>query len=177
MSDNKKDKSVQVTVAVIGCLGTIMVAIISGVFSIITVSMSNPSGSPPVTEYTPPEEVSTSSVNEFATAVFQENIEIDPSTIRQPDTLPANFTCPNLPTAGWLNFPFIWYGPYTDQNNFQYMIGYDNFQIHVWHPLYGMQSWDDPQVIGGRNQWLTLNGTPFLVCVDTVGNVFAAFNP
>jgi eukaryotic-like serine/threonine-protein kinase len=92
------------------------------------------------------------------------------------DPLPNNFQCPIRNDAGWLNVPGIWYGPFS-QNGVTYALGYDVSFIYVWDSVNGMRSWNDPGVENKRNQWLNLIGTPFDVCVDRQGFVFAAFSP
>jgi hypothetical protein len=193
---DKRDWSVQITAAIIGGFCTIIAAIIGGIFPLFD-TPSPPGGSLPTTVapvaqqiipvYVPEQSQPTVEpsninepqewINELSTSVAHLNLQIDPSTIRQPASLPLNFTCPSVAGAAWLNAPFVWYGPFLGRNGVSYSISYDATQIFIWSSLYGIQSWNDPQSIGGRNQWLTLTGTPFVICVDGAGAVFTIFTP
>lgn len=103
---------------------------------------------------------------------------VDTSTINQPAVLPADAGCPFDPTAGWLPFPDVWYGPYDG-----FYIGYDFFSFYVYDPyqldaFFGTYGVTLPYPIQiTPNSWTPLFGTTFWVCIDTPGNVYAAYAP
>lgn len=97
----------------------------------------------------------------------------DPSAIQAPPALPQNAGCPVLANGVWLQAPYIWYGP-DFADGASYSIMYDPTSFYVASDLYGTGQWPDPAVYNARNQWLRLEGTPYQVCVNGTGQVFAA---
>jgi len=71
-----------------------------------------------------------------------------------------------------LYYPEIWYGPING-----YSIMYHQYGgFEVYSPDYNLTSFPDPGATMTRNSWIWLNGTPFDVCVDINGSVFAWFD-
>jgi len=101
----------------------------------------------------------------------------DTTTILPPAAPPVNYSCPEFQGASWLSLPGTWYGP-NEWNGITYSISYDQYYIYTWNSYYNnVTSYSDPAFYGGRNQWLPLSGSPYTICVDTSGNVYAAFTP
>lgn len=94
------------------------------------------------------------------------------------DNLPTNYNCPYRADGIWLQFPGVQYGPFWDSTGVAYSIAYDQQFIYVSDSIRGhIGTFGDPGLSAQRNQWLPLRGTPFLVCVDTIGSVFAVYQP
>jgi len=69
-------------------------------------------------------------------------------------------------------YPETWYGPING-----YSIMYHQYGgFEVFSPDYNITSFPDPGATMTRNSWIWLNGTPFDVCVDSNGSVFAWFD-
>lgn len=96
--------------------------------------------------------------------------------LRPPVAPPANFACPNVPGAAWLQSPQFWYGPYSDRYSYINYISYDQYNIYVNSSGFGMNTYPDPASFGGRNKWWPLNTAPFNICVDQQGRVFVYFS-
>jgi hypothetical protein len=89
---------------------------------------------------------------------------------------PAQSGCPYDERMGWLVYRDTWYGPWDD-----YWIRYDVNYFYVYDP----NLWNDSQGSYGletpystqftRNAWTELIDSPFWVCIDTTGNVFAVY--
>ncbi|MCB0166743.1 MAG: hypothetical protein KDI79_21125 [Anaerolineae bacterium] len=93
------------------------------------------------------------------------------------ETLPApplDYGCPFVPGIGYLPFQNVWY-----QSLNGYAIGYDlSPAFWVWNPYSGQViPYSALESLGARNSWVRLVGSPSSVCIDTVGQVFAANTP
>ena len=95
------------------------------------------------------------------------------------DNFPANNSCPYRADGIWLQLPGVEYGPFWDVNDgVAYSIAFDQQFIYIANSISGlMGTYDDPGTSNQRNQWVQLTNTPFTVCVDVNGLVFAAFVP
>jgi serine/threonine-protein kinase len=92
-----------------------------------------------------------------------------------PEPPPPSFECPYRADASWLKVAEFWYGPY-EVNDVFYRISFDTDYIYVEDSVSGLHTYPDPDVSERRNRWLNLEDTPFEVCVDGNGYVYAALN-
>jgi hypothetical protein len=97
----------------------------------------------------------------------------------EPAPLPPNNTCPYDARGGWLAFQNTWYGPYAGGQSISYDLQffyvYDPNQYNSLTQAYGNVT--SYSTAFERNRWTRLIGSPMWVCVDTPGNVYAAYAP
>lgn len=167
MNESRKGCGSEVTVAMIGCMGSIVAAIIGGVFTLISVW----GGPPPISNTTQPVLPATpNTIVEIPTPL--------PVVEEQPTVaLPATTGCPQADGGFWLQYPDTWYGPY------------GNGDLLAFHSSGGFSVWDvdwinldgtvgatipypDPWLQFPRDQWVPLQQSIFTVCIDSSGNVF-----
>lgn len=91
-----------------------------------------------------------------------------------PEPLPSSFECPYRADARWLKTS-NWYGPYEVDGIF-YSIRFDEDYIYVDDSVTGVSTYPDPAETDRRNRWLQLEDTPFEICVDQEGFVYAALS-
>jgi len=98
------------------------------------------------------------------------------ANLKQPVAPPANYSCPIVSGAAWLQYPQYWYGSYVDRYGYINYISYDQRSIYVVNSYFGISSYIDPAAFGGRGQWWPLKTAPFSICVDQQGLVFIYFS-
>jgi len=93
----------------------------------------------------------------------------------QPPAPTQHYACPTVAGIFWIPYPNIWYGPF----GYGYAIGwYSNGGFGVWNPyMYQTVNYPDPYRQAQRNKWMNLTGSPFNICIDSAGNVYAQYWP
>jgi hypothetical protein len=188
-----------------GCVGAIGAAVVTGIFGLITVLLTNPDiltnrlgglraeptvalspSTPPIDPLQPAATPTIPEIDWAAVLAQQEDAtpeapisnQVAPNPGLAP---PASITCPADPRTSWLTYMSTWYGPYDI-----YYISYDLNFFYVWDPnlwnvftqTYGNSIFfSSYPVAAARNTWQPLNSTPFWVCIDSAGNVYAVYNP
>lgn len=156
----------EVTVAMIGCTGSIIAAVIGGIFTLISVW-----GGPTISNTTAPLVPGTSNTTTVDIPTPETFVQEQPEVV-QPTT-----SCPQAAGGFWLQFPDTWYGPYGngDALAFHSAGGFSVWDVD-WVNLDGTVGvvipYPDPALQFPRNQWVPLQQSIFTVCIDGAGNVF-----
>ncbi len=165
-----------------GCAA--LITAITGLITVlITIISSGGSDStptlPPATVVVVEANTTPAPVTPSVIGVTPVDLDNDPDEWIEPEVnLPSNYRCPPRVDSLWLQFPGIWYGPFWNADSTAYSIFHDQQFIYVGHSIMGIVgTYEDPGVYNQRNQWVALPNTPFDVCVDTNGFVFAAYIP
>jgi hypothetical protein len=101
----------------------------------------------------------------------------DPSIINGLPVPPTDSGCPYDTRAGWLQNKDTWYGPWDG-----YYIRYDAINFYVYDPKQwnaalgtnGLQTAYSTQI--AQNSWTEFMGSPFQICINSVGNVYALYS-
>ena len=103
-----------------------------------------------------------------------------PPNIFEPPLAPPSNACPSANRQFWLQYPNIWYGPFTNGEGLMLSNGGGFF---VWNPsminaygTYGVTiPYPDPYRQIQRNIWNPLLQSTFSICVDSSGQVFGSY--
>lgn len=187
----------------LGCIGTVIAAIITGIITLIAAgkipfgtselqvssvatqtaviqTSTQPTYTPyhtesPLPTYTPyPTQPPPAPIQPTEVALPT----IDLSASQQPYDPPADSACPYDPRTGWLYAQQVWFGPFEGYwigNDLGFFYVYDPYQWDTFYETYGVYLPYSTQI--DRNSWILLDGSPFWVCVDTPGNVYTVYLP